>query len=301
VYPLATIIIVNFLGEACKNKWKSLRESYRKAMNARKTKSGQSAKKIRPWRLESQMEFVKSYLFSQSEEEMSNFPALSPSSPTTDSNDLSSITNELLETEENEEELKNQQSDELEDSVIINNKLVNNQNNKQLFSVGKKSEIGTDKPGTAAKLLHQYMQMKMSASSNPRPSGDQLTKYFQSIEATVRTLPVNIQIKLKSQISQLVYNAEMEAVSMPTNHLPFLSVQQPNTVQQQPNTVQQQPNTVQQHPYPIQQHPYPVQQLPNPIQQQTNPVQQQSDPVQQSYVAFQPQSGVNYPTYTDLS
>ncbi|CAI6376018.1 unnamed protein product [Macrosiphum euphorbiae] len=149
-------------GEACKNKWKSLRESYRKAMNARKTKSGQSGKKIRPWRLESQMEFVKSYLFSQSEEAMSNFSALSPSSPTTDSNDLSSITNELLETEENEEELKNHQSDKLEDSV-------NNQNNKQLFSIGKKSEIGTDKPGTAAKLLHQYMQMKMSASSNPRP------------------------------------------------------------------------------------------------------------------------------------
>ncbi|CAI6372220.1 unnamed protein product [Macrosiphum euphorbiae] len=107
-------------------------------MNARKTKSGQSGKKIRPWRLESQMEFVKSYLFSQSEEAMSNFPALSLSSPITESNDLSSITNELLETEENEEELS--QSDKLEDSV-------NNQNNKQLFSVGKKSEIGTDKPG----------------------------------------------------------------------------------------------------------------------------------------------------------
>jgi len=94
VYLLATIILVNFLGEACKNKWKSPRESYRKAMNARKTKSGPSGKKIRPWRLESQMEFVKSYLFSQSEEAMSNFPALSPSSLTTDSNDLSSITNE---------------------------------------------------------------------------------------------------------------------------------------------------------------------------------------------------------------
>lgn len=56
----------------CKTKWKSLRESFRKAMNARKTKSGQSAKKIKPWRLESQMEFVKPYIVSGNEEQISN-------------------------------------------------------------------------------------------------------------------------------------------------------------------------------------------------------------------------------------
>jgi len=132
-----------------------------------------------------------------------------------------------------------------------------------LFSVGKKSEIGTEKPGTAAKLLHQYMQMKMSASSIPRLSGDQLNKYFQSIEATVRTLPVNIQIKFKSQISQMVYNAYKSST---------ISIR---SAAQHCSTASLSDKAY-------------------PIQQQTNPVQQQSNPVQQSYVAFQPQ-------YTDLS
>ncbi|CAI6354851.1 unnamed protein product [Macrosiphum euphorbiae] len=62
----------------------------------------------------------------------------------------------------------------------------------------------------------------MKKSSNINPKIDQLGKYFQSIESMVRSLPSYIQIKLKSQISQLVHNAELEAVSttsppMPTN------------------------------------------------------------------------------------
>jgi len=57
---------------------------------------------------------------------MSNFPGLNSSTPTTARKDLSSKTNELFETEENEEQLNNQQSDELEDSEIINNEFVLN-------------------------------------------------------------------------------------------------------------------------------------------------------------------------------
>lgn len=69
-------------------------------------------------------------------------------------------------------------------------------------------------------MLREYIDMKKSANVNPK--FDQLGKYFQSIESTVRSLPPYIQIRLKSQISQLVHNAELEAVSttstpMPTN------------------------------------------------------------------------------------
>lgn len=76
------------------------------------------------------------------------------------------------------------------------------------------------KNDTAADVLRQYIDMKKSANVNSKI--DQLSKYFQSIESTVRSLPPYIQIRLKSQISQLVHNAELEAVStsstpMPTN------------------------------------------------------------------------------------
>lgn len=229
-------------------------------MNARKTKSGQSAKKIKPWRLESQMEFVKSYLFSQSEEEISNFSALRQSSPSTASHNSSSFTDEI---EKNEGELQNQQSEKPEDAGIITNEFGNNQKHKSSLSVGKKSTFEKNKSvpsGTAAEMLHHYMNMKMNS---PRATGDQLTKYFQSIEETVRTLPPSIQIRLKSQISQLVHNAELEAINtqMPTNpHPPFSFSQQQSNINQ----------------------------LSHPILSPNLPIQQQ------------PQSQIIYPTYTDL-
>lgn len=85
-------------------------------------------------------ENVMSYLFSQNEEEMSNFCALSQTPPSTFSNNSSSITNNWMingsiETEENEES----QSEELENSEI--NEVVNNSNHKSSFSVGKKRII----------------------------------------------------------------------------------------------------------------------------------------------------------------
>nr|CAI5854722.1 unnamed protein product [Callosobruchus analis] len=49
---------MNWSASKCKNKWKKLRDNFRKAIKARKTKSGEAAKKIRPWKLEQQMAFL---------------------------------------------------------------------------------------------------------------------------------------------------------------------------------------------------------------------------------------------------
>lgn len=65
-------------------------------------------------------------------------------------------------------------------------------------------------------MLRQYIDMKKSA--NIKPKIDQLGKYF--LESTVRSLPPYIQIRLKSQISQLVHNAELEAVSITSTPMP---------------------------------------------------------------------------------
>jgi len=168
-------------------------------MNARKLKSGQSAKKIKPWRLEAQMEFIKPYLFTENDNEVSNIPAL-PESPISVSSPLNDST---FVSEESCEEIE--KNDEL------------NTHHKE--TSGKKLLVTKKKTDTAADMLRQYIDMKKSSNINPKI--DQLGKYFQSIESTVRSLPSYIQIKLKSQISQLVHNAELEAVStstpMPTN------------------------------------------------------------------------------------
>lgn len=73
-----------------------------------------------------------------------------------------------------------------------------------------------------------YIDMKKSANCNLK--SDPLTKYFQSIEGTVRSLPPCIQIRLKAQISQLVHNAELEAVSpYPGSELTYHTMSVPTT------------------------------------------------------------------------
>ncbi|KAG8305669.1 hypothetical protein J6590_064992 [Homalodisca vitripennis] len=51
------------------SRWKSLWECYRKALLKIETKSGQAAKKLKPWCLEQQMDFVKQYVNVQREQE----------------------------------------------------------------------------------------------------------------------------------------------------------------------------------------------------------------------------------------
>lgn len=45
-------------GPACKQRWQSLRDSYRRALNKRKGKTGQAATKIKKWKYEDEMSFV---------------------------------------------------------------------------------------------------------------------------------------------------------------------------------------------------------------------------------------------------
>lgn len=80
-------------------------------MHARKTKSGLSAKKIKPWRLEAQMEFVKPYLFTENDNKVSNIPSL-PAAPILVSsliNDSSFVLEDLSEINVEKDEPKIQQ------------------------------------------------------------------------------------------------------------------------------------------------------------------------------------------------
>ncbi|CAG9839460.1 unnamed protein product [Diabrotica balteata] len=49
---------VCFTAVACKQRWQSLRDAYRRAVNKKKGKSGQAARNIKPWKYENEMAFV---------------------------------------------------------------------------------------------------------------------------------------------------------------------------------------------------------------------------------------------------
>ncbi|XP_056648783.1 transcription factor Adf-1-like [Diorhabda sublineata] len=47
---------------ACKQRWQGLRDAYKRAINKKKGKSEQAAKKIKKWKYEDEMSFVGSFL-----------------------------------------------------------------------------------------------------------------------------------------------------------------------------------------------------------------------------------------------
>ncbi|KAG8297679.1 hypothetical protein J6590_030190 [Homalodisca vitripennis] len=67
-----------------------------------------------------------------------------------------------------------------------------------------------------AAVFQEYVNLKKQQLNNKSlevTRGDHLTKYFQGVEETVRTLPPELQIRVKSNISRIIHDAELEAIS----------------------------------------------------------------------------------------
>lgn len=115
-------------------------------------------------------------------------------------------------------------------------------------------------------VMEQYFQCKsqhLQNKSTSKKEDDHIAKFFRSIEETVRTLPVHLQIQAKTKISTFVHQLEAEAVQM-----------------SQPNTF-----TFQSHEYSQRYRPYNTNQF---INQQTlqNPVE---NPMQNPWTAWSSQ------------
>lgn len=194
--------IPTFLGAECKAKWKSLRESYRKAIKNRKTKSGQEAKKIRAWRYESEIEFVRPFIEYQSDDHASNLETLSP---------VSAATCEDSQTSDNTA------------SQVYSPPPQGNSVAGPSRSPKRKS---THASSQAADVFRDYINFKKANVTNSKPD-DHLRKYFSSIEETVRNFPPHIQIQVKSDISSVVHKAEFEAMNYNNSQMSML--QSPTT------------------------------------------------------------------------
>lgn len=82
-------------------------------MNARKLKSGQSANKVKAWRLEAQMEFIKPHLFNENDNVISNISALpeSPISVSSPLNDSTFVSEDSCEAIQKNDELSTQHNE----------------------------------------------------------------------------------------------------------------------------------------------------------------------------------------------
>ncbi|KAK9872368.1 hypothetical protein WA026_017826 [Henosepilachna vigintioctopunctata] len=146
------------------------------------------------------MEFVRSISVSQSDDHGSNIPPLSPASVASSCNEESPMDGASLNHEG------------ATDTEAGGRNIPENKPNRPVPS------------GSAAEMLRHYMQVKTNKSQEEE---DHLKRViFARIEKTVRTLPPHMQIRLKfrlilkldSQISTLVHNAELENIQTSPIH-----------------------------------------------------------------------------------
>nr|XP_012214448.1 PREDICTED: uncharacterized protein LOC105667308 [Linepithema humile] len=152
----------NVPGVDCKNRWKTLRDCYRKHLKHLMTKSGQTAKKCL-----------------QYEREGSNVQ-----SPTTSISDAEQDINDTSEASSIELTVRREAS------------------SGSSTSSGLKQRKKT--PAQLSAAAFEECQRSKDKSS------DHLAKYFMSVEETVRTFPPHLQIKVKTQISNILHNADDE-------------------------------------------------------------------------------------------
>lgn len=201
------------LGDDCKKKWFTLRDSFRRTLKKRKSKTGEKRKKWKPWKFEKEMAFLLPCFEERSQ--VSNLGDISErDSDDIGDDDGNSGDNESVAEDESRPS-----------SATSRHSCVQSQPNESISS-GVSSVI-TNKPGhrfkkaqktppvRAAQVLQTYLENK-----TPKQPEDQLTKFFQAMELTVRSLPYPLQLQTKSKIFQIVNEAEMRAVSYGQNPAP---------------------------------------------------------------------------------
>lgn len=199
------VYIYIFAVTECKKRWATLRDSYRKALKAGKGRSGDPAKKKRRWRYELQMGFLRPFMANRKQisnikdtdteefENESNFPEEEYTADFQDTESIESIENVL--------------SPEPESSGTTSStsKLAPK---KKAISAKFSAK---SKPIRAAEVLQSYLSQKKPVESVSK--GDHLTKFFESIEETVRTFTPELQIDVKSKIFNIVNEAEIQNIA----------------------------------------------------------------------------------------
>lgn len=179
-------------GNVCKERWTRIRDNYRKALNLRKTKSGQAASKLKPPKFFQELSFLVPYL-NDEEERRSNL------SPTIVNND--DETQLVAPSDSSNLDTSDAGSQESIESVR---------------TVGRKSTYAvsqTSQGSTVANVLQQYL----TRTEQNRNQSDPLLDFFINMAKTVKTFPLSDQIQIKSHLFQMVNNVEMRLATTPIN------------------------------------------------------------------------------------
>ncbi|CAG4951261.1 unnamed protein product [Parnassius apollo] len=190
---------LNKSGNACKERWTRIRDKYRKALNLRKTKSGQAASKIKAPKFSQKLSFLTPYL-NDEEERRSN---LSPRSANNNEETQLESLNELGYPDNNvSSDVQSEQSmQSLGSSRIIRK--------KSIFATSQASQ-----DPTAASVLQDYL-----STAETRNQSDPLLDFFINMAKTLKTFPLQDQVNIRAQLFKMVNNVEMRLATTPIDRV----------------------------------------------------------------------------------
>lgn len=182
-------ILLSISGSACRIQWTRIRDNHRKAMNLRKTKSGQASSKMKPPKYHLELQFLTPYL-NDSEHRMSNI-APSPG---------------YLEDEESDGEPEPTFAVPVPTPSPATSDAQSLCSNSSTHGKRKKTSGSSTPQHTTALVLEKYLKSKELKSPS---QSDTLTNFFVNMAQTVKTFPLQDQIYIKGQLFQMVNGTEM--------------------------------------------------------------------------------------------
>ncbi|XP_025409208.1 uncharacterized protein LOC112682735 [Sipha flava] len=192
---------LNTTGQACKNRWISLRDQLRKAIKKKKTKSVQAADIQKKWKYEDCMSFV--IPFFKERETYSNI--LSLESACEESND-ENISNKNDNTTNNDVLNEDEES---EKETTLKRKVMESQKKMKISASYYSKKKKNNKPQTASSVLMKYI---LGNETNDEPNATfykhPIDTFFQGLAATVKTFSPEYQHMAKNKVFGIVSDLE---------------------------------------------------------------------------------------------
>lgn len=182
----------------CKEKWKSLRDSYHRNVKRRKWKSGDGATKCKKWKFESQMEFLRPYL--QERATKSNIESVGTNMSddnTYDDNNETSIYDVMPISPE-------PVNSPLSSSSTATSLMFKN------ITARKKKQTQLTQKSSVANVLQNYLDSRPVTTSQSIDPGHPIHSFFKAMADAVIALPPDLQLKTKNKIYTIVSDAEYE-------------------------------------------------------------------------------------------
>lgn len=190
-----------FTVQAAKKRWNALRDCYRKALNRKKTVSGQKAVNVAPWKYEEQMSFLKAHVH-QKRLQASNLDITGTQDENADAGTSGKGASGDITAQDFEEE----------HDAELSNCDITLPDTPKTAAMATTPEKRKCTPTTSAHdILATYFANKNSGR-------DHLTAYFKMVEETVRTFFPIQQVEIKARINSLLSEYEYKNLSSAPSH-----------------------------------------------------------------------------------